>query len=143
MYAVTDQAFYAYCPPPQSSASDGVRQHLASALASFDAELEGGPVEGPVTALLGLSRPSKFDHLIHYGGSYYCYLFNRALSAHIWRHCFQDDPFVGGEQLRRLLQGGSVVQTLEPIEALMPPGAGGFRAEDVPLDAFVQHLSVG
>lgn len=149
MYAVVDQAFYSYCPSigkdaDASSASEGVRQHLASALARFDAELEGGPFEGPATALLGLSRPSKFDHLIHYGGSYYCYLFNRALSAHIWQNSFQEDPFAAGhgERLRSLLQGGSVVQTLEPIEALLPRGAARFRAEDVPFDAFVQQLSI-
>lgn len=150
MYAATDQAFYSYCPtsaagPASVSPAEGVRQHLVSSLARFDSELDGGPFEGSCADLLGLSRPSKFDHLIHYGGSYYCYLFNRALSAHIWSHSFKDDPFAAshGEQLRQLLQGGSVVQTLEPIEALLPPGAGGFRAEDVPLEALVEQLRAG
>lgn len=64
---------------------------------------------------LALSSPARFDHLVHYGGSYYCYLFNRvrafsatspsellavhaewqteALAAHVWRQSFQADPF--------------------------------------------------
>ena len=68
----------------------------------------------PYVPRLGLSTPSRFDHLIHYGGSYYCYLFNRvlasprfdsalrnvldrnwveALAAHVWRQSFEADPF--------------------------------------------------
>lgn len=68
----------------------------------------------PYLPRLGLSTPSRFDHLIHYGGSYYCYLFNRvlasprfdsalrnvldrnwveALAAHVWRQSFEADPF--------------------------------------------------
>ena len=34
----------------------------------------------PCSVRLGLSSPSRFDHLVHYGGSYYCYLFNRVIS---------------------------------------------------------------
>mmetsp|Transcript_139217 Transcript_139217/g.388481 ORF Transcript_139217/g.388481 Transcript_139217/m.388481 type:complete len:742 (-) Transcript_139217:177-2402(-) len=151
MYAVVDQAFYscipAGSPSGSASASSGgggmeVRRHMASAIERFDRELEG-PFNGRFTSFLGLSRPSKFDHLVHYGGSYYCYLFNRALSAHVWRHGFQADPFSAkaGARLRGLLRGGSVVQSLEAIETLCP-GAGGFRAEEVPLDAFAAQLGV-
>jgi len=143
MYAVVDQAFYT-CVPSATSVGGGsaeVRQHLAGVVGRFDQGVDG-PFSGQFTSLLGLSRISKFDHLVHYGGSYYCYLFNRALSAHVWQHGFRDDPFAAdaGSRLRGLLRGGSVVQDLSAIEALCP-GAGGFRAEDVPLDAFVAQLS--
>jgi len=138
MYAAVDQAFYS-CVPSSSSPASEVRAHLATSLGRFDAESSAGPV----TALLGLSKPSKFDHLVHYGGSYYCYLFNRALSAHVWDRAFREDPFAPGPggRLREFLRSGSVVQSLDTIEALLPPGAGGFRAEDVPLDAFLKQLS--
>ncbi|CAE8642135.1 unnamed protein product, partial [Polarella glacialis] len=92
MYAVVDQAFYA-CSPSSTSEEQAaaevlllllrpvVHRHLAKKLARFDQELDG-PYNGTIASLLGLSKPSKFDHLVHYDGSYYCYLFNRALSAH-------------------------------------------------------------
>eukprot|EP00929_Paragymnodinium_shiwhaense_P091425 TRINITY_DN51396_c0_g4_i1.p1 TRINITY_DN51396_c0_g4~~TRINITY_DN51396_c0_g4_i1.p1 ORF type:complete len:750 (+),score=172.90 TRINITY_DN51396_c0_g4_i1:153-2402(+) len=153
MYAVVDQAFYAHeaqfvaedgtaeAAAARAAAAKAVQEQLAEALARFDRDMEHGPFDGPVTSLLSLSRPSKFDHLIHYGGSYYCYLFNRALSAHVWRHGFQDDPFgkEAGQRLRDLLRKGSVVQSFDAIQALCP-GQSGLRAEEVPLDAFVDQL---
>lgn len=144
MYAAIDQAFYSCSPKADWSEEHArleVQQHLSSALARFDNDLHG-PFNGPFSGLLGLSRISRFDHLVHYGGSYYCYLFNRALSAHVWRHGFKASPFgtEPGERLRDFFRGGSVVQSLAPIEALCP-GAGGFAAQDVPLDAFVTQLS--
>lgn len=140
MYAATDQAFYS-CFPSGESKIEHVHKHLSSKLAHFDDDLQG-PFNCKFSELLGLSRPSKFDHLVHYGGSYYCYLFNRALSAHVWKHGFQKDPFreESGIRLREFFKAGSVVQSLGAIEALCP-GAGGFAAEDVPLDAFVAQLS--
>jgi intermediate peptidase len=151
MYGVVDQAFYSCVPTAAGSGHNRgleqhcdpseVRTHVASVLERFDRELEG-PVDQTITSLLGLSRTSKFDHLVHYGGSYYCYLFNRTLSAHVWHHGFKQDPFgpERGQRLRELLQGGSVVQNLGAIEALCP-GAGGFQAEDVPFDALVAQIS--
>merc|ERR1712046_107449 len=91
MYAAIDQAFYS-CAPTGESQIQQVQEHLATELSRFDEDLEG-PFHGKFSELLGLSRPAKFDHLVHYGGSYYCYLFNRALSAHVWKHGFQMDPF--------------------------------------------------
>eukprot|EP00434_Breviolum_minutum_P008113 symbB.v1.2.007151.t4/scaffold435.1/size205859/26 len=118
--------------------------------------------------LLGLSSPSRFDHLVHYGGSYYCYLFNRvislanlyrawickmcntqgrfgdeieALAAHVWRQSFQADPFNAdvGMRLRGMLQQGSVVQTLDVIRGSLCPG-DSFAAHEVPLDAMMELL---
>eukprot|EP00931_Biecheleriopsis_adriatica_P038210 TRINITY_DN21910_c0_g2_i1.p1 TRINITY_DN21910_c0_g2~~TRINITY_DN21910_c0_g2_i1.p1 ORF type:complete len:729 (-),score=183.05 TRINITY_DN21910_c0_g2_i1:78-2234(-) len=143
MYAVVDQAFYAYTPnqPDSEAQAAGVQQHLGEVLARFDRELDG-PYNGTVLSLLGLSQPSKFDHLVHYGGSYYCYLFNRALAAHVWREGFRADPFniEAGERLRGLFRQGSVVQTVDAISALCP-GTASFAAQDVPLDALLEQLN--
>ena len=87
--------------------------------------------------LLGLSSPSRFDHLVHYGGSYYCYLFNRALAAHVWRQSFQAEPFnpKAGARLRAMLRQGSVVQRLELIQEL---SGTSFEAHEVPLEAMME-----
>jgi intermediate peptidase len=136
MYAALDQSFYS-CP---ASMATRVQEHLSSSLAPYDEDL-AGPFQGSLTSLLGLSQPSKFDHLVHYGGSYYCYLFNRALSAHVWKHGFHGDPFHAdaGSRLRQFFRGGSVVQDLDAIQALCP-ATSSFKAEDVPLEAFVEQL---
>jgi len=142
MYAAVDQAFYSFTPPRAERGGgdvSAVREHLSASLSRFGSSVEG-PYRGDFTELLGLSKISKFDHLVHYAGSYYCYLFNRALSSHVWRHGFQPDPFgaTPGGRLRELLRGGSVVQTVEATA--LCPGAGGFAAEAVPLDALVDTL---
>jgi len=145
MYAAMDQAFYSYVPPPGAEPDvSALHQHMSEALAPFEFS---GPFNGSFIDLLGLSKPSKFDHLVHYGGSYYCYLYNRALSAHVWRQGFEADPFSAesGSRLREFFRRGSVVQSLGAIEALCgsSPGSTGFSAESVPLDAFVDELTGG
>lgn len=74
---------------------------------------------------------------MHYGGSYYCYLFNRALAAHVWRRSFQAEPFnaAAGARLRAMLRQGSVVQRLELIQELC---GDGFAAHEVPLDSMME-----
>jgi len=159
MYAVVDQAFYAHvpmaCPAPlqdggapmtpvPAPGSVGtMKRHLDEVLSQYDRDVEG-PFDCRFTQLFGLSRLSKFEHLVHYGGSYYCYLFNRTLASHVWQHGFKADPFGAepGERLRGFLRGGSVVQDIDTIRALCP-GGGSFNAEDVPLDAFIAQLRGG
>ncbi|CAK0891095.1 unnamed protein product [Prorocentrum cordatum] len=147
MYAAVDQAFYSFTPPraergpPRRGRERRPRAPQRVPLALR--QQRRGPLPRRFHGeLLGLSKISKFDHLVHYAGSYYLAdLFNRALSSHVWRHGFQPDPFgaTPGGRLRELLRGGSVVQTVEAITALCP-GAGGFAAEAVPLDALVDTL---
>ena len=50
----------------------------------------------------------RFNHLYGYGARYYSYLWARAMSCLIWRHCFKRDPFsrTSGERLRHMLQFG-------------------------------------
>jgi len=151
VYAAVDQAFYSYHPfdhfaPDEDPAlmAEGVKGQIQEALSIFDNDIDTGSFSGSFTELLGLSKGANFDHLVHYGGSYYCYLFNRALSAHVWQKSFQEDPFAPsvGEPLRNMLQGGSVVQSMDVIQALLPPNERGFRPEEVPLDAFINMISV-
>jgi len=143
MYAVMDQAFYSHIPSAGSTPEENahsLRCHLDDTLARFDTSFDG-PLNGPVTSFLGLMKPSMFDHLVHYGGSYYCYIFNRAFSVHVWENSFQADLSnkLHGERLCELLRGGSVTQTIEAIEGVCP-GAGGFSAAGIPLDAFMRQL---
>lgn len=138
VYALVDQAFYSFQP----SASSDLQSHLHGRLASFEQGLDG-PCNASLLELLGLSTATaRFDHLVHYGGSYYCYLFNRALSAHVWHRSFRPDPFnrETGERLHSLLRGGSVVQTLDVIRDLCP-GDPAYAAHEVPLDAMMAELT--
>eukprot|EP00435_Cladocopium_sp_Y103_P072969 s699_g41.t4 len=139
MYAAADQAFFDFHPSASAEAQVPlVHQHLQDSFSKYELDLDG-PYKGSLMEMLGLSTPSRFDHLVHYGGSYYCYLFNRALAAHVWRQSFEADPFNPevGVRLRglvlfqisndstysvtyRILQDliGSVVQTLDVIREL-------------------------
>eukprot|EP00930_Biecheleria_cincta_P036547 TRINITY_DN25051_c0_g1_i1.p1 TRINITY_DN25051_c0_g1~~TRINITY_DN25051_c0_g1_i1.p1 ORF type:complete len:726 (+),score=152.32 TRINITY_DN25051_c0_g1_i1:59-2236(+) len=143
LYAAVDQAFYACRPSAQGGSSEAaaeVQSHLRQTLSRCDHELDA-PYNGNLLSLLGLSQPSKFDHLVHYGGSYYCYLFNRALAAHVWQHGFKSDPFgsEAGERLRHMFRGGSVVQNLDVICSLCP-GVPTFEAHEVPLGGLMQQI---
>lgn len=137
MYAAADQAFFDF--HPSASAEEQVplvHQHLRDSFSKYELDLDG-PYKGSLMEMLGLSTPSRFDHLIHYGGSYYCYLFNRALAAHVWRQSFEADPFNPevGVRLLGLLRQGSVVQTLDVIRELH---GDAFAAHEVPLDAMME-----
>ncbi|CAJ1327605.1 unnamed protein product [Effrenium voratum] len=83
LYAVVDQAFYTYHPVGKPEAQvAAVQQHLRDSFSKFELD---GPFNGSLVELLGLASPSRFDHLVHYGGSYYCYLFNRVPPCNIRR----------------------------------------------------------
>jgi Zn-dependent oligopeptidase len=75
--------------------------------------------------LLNILKPNStanFEHLVHYGGSYYCYLLCRALAAHVWDGGFRGDPFnpEAGQRLKAFLEGGSVDQTVKNIYSILP-----------------------
>jgi len=153
LYSTVDQAFYSYLPSSYKLPRDGslplaspdivqdTQASVASALAQFDAGVDA-PLNAPLSQILRLGRASRFDHLVHYGGSYYCYIFNRVLSSHIWQQAFKTDPFNEdcGRRLRNFFAKGSVVQNLSVIQELCP-GAEPFTAASVPQDAFLAQLS--
>eukprot|EP00392_Amoebophrya_sp_AT5.2_P016781 g17077.t1 len=89
-----------------------------------DGELQLVDSESDISAMCGRGPPgteesstlrdiltpmalSRFEHLIHYGGSYYCYLLNKVLSAHVWRAAGFCE-LQNGERLRKFMEHGSV-----------------------------------
>lgn len=111
-----------------------------------------GHALGPLTKVGKLLSPralTKFEHLIHYGGSYYCYLLNKAMAGHVWREAFQADPFnqAAGVRLADLFRSGSTIQNVNMLERLLPQGSPRLthRTPDSPhprvsMDAMMTYL---
>ena len=92
-----------------------------------------------IVTLLNPPRPEGFDHLVHYGGSYYCYLLSRVLASAVWKASFSNGKWAeGGKRLREFLKGGSVEQTLERIFGITN---GKLQHNSLSLDALLQELS--
>ena len=109
MYASLDQVYYS-----------------SGRLDSFNAflpEVRGVDNERMARLLLPTSV-ANFEHLIHYGGSYYAYLLCRTVAAHVWDMCFRENPWnrESGARLENLLKHGSVDQSLAAIYDLLPSG---------------------
>eukprot|EP00971_Amphidinium_carterae_P199392 3957193-Amphidinium_carterae.1 len=148
MYSTMDQAFYSYTPAQYESWQNGVspaviqdvHSSLSEAFSRFDSGVDA-PINAPLSQILRLPRASRFDHLVHYGGSYYCYIFNRALSAHVWQEAFKADPLSEecGRRLRNFFAQGSVTSDISVIQNLCP-GSSPFTAADIPLDALLAQL---
>jgi intermediate peptidase len=106
-YAMVDQVYYATGSPtnleshlPPSGLLD--RKHTLS--------------------LLEPMSTANFEHLVHYGGSYYCYLLCRALAAQVWDGAFRSNPWSreSGRRLEGFLRKGSVDQSLRAIFTIIP-----------------------
>ncbi|CDR96523.1 peptidase family M3 containing protein, putative [Babesia bigemina] len=72
-----------------------------------------------VSRLLGLPALSNFDHLIPYGGTYFCYLYSRVLAIKVWR------SFEGfsrsratGDRLYAFFEKGSTDASIAPLNEL-------------------------
>ncbi|CAD7934100.1 unnamed protein product [Amoebophrya sp. A120] len=61
---------------------------------------------------------SKFEHLVHYGGSYYCYLLNKVLACHVWRNS-GFARLENGERLKKFMETGSVHGKMDSILRLL------------------------
>jgi intermediate peptidase len=107
MYALIDQACYAtgetqdvwsYLPDGSRLKSDGLIQFLVP------------------------NSISNFEHLVHYGGSYYSYLLCRSIASDVWAKNFESDPFdeSSGRRLVEFLKRGSVDQSLDSILSIFP-----------------------
>ena len=106
VYALMDQVYYATGSP------FNLADHLPRVPGIDNAEL---------VALLSPPSPIHFDHLIHYGGNYYCYLLCRALSADVWRRAFSGGRWQlheHGSRILFFLERGSVDQSLKVISEL-------------------------
>ena len=104
-YALIDQVYYETGSP-----------------ANLQAYLQGGG-DLDTNKVLDLLQPgsvANFEHLVHYGGSYYCYLLCRALAADVWNNGFRAAPFSreAGKRLEAFLRKGSVEQSLAAIYSI-------------------------
>eukprot|EP00397_Hematodinium_sp_SG-2012_P026486 GEMP01027749.1.p1 GENE.GEMP01027749.1~~GEMP01027749.1.p1 ORF type:complete len:693 (+),score=126.75 GEMP01027749.1:181-2259(+) len=133
--AQVDHNFYS-CPNSVLDDVNKVYEHVIGGLS-------------PTAQLLTPRALTKFEHLIHYGGSYYCYLLNKAMAAHVWQEGFKNDPFgaAAGERLTVFFRNGSTRQHMQEIERLLPEGAPRltYRGADpsklrVSLDAMMNQL---
>jgi Zn-dependent oligopeptidase len=106
-YAMLDQVYYA------SGSPHGLGAHLPDS-PHVD--------KSKILTLLQPNSTANFEHLVHYGGSYYCYLLCRAMAAHVWDKSLRHDPWnpVSGERLVNFLTNGSVHQTLDAINGILP-----------------------
>lgn len=70
-----------------------------------------------------------------YGAGYYSYLYARVFAAHIWEHCFSNDPLHpdSGEKLRKemMVHGGSKdpLQMITAVSNSHAPSASSFLTE--------------
>lgn len=73
------------------------KEQVLSDLAGSYQELEAQNSLFPLTKEYEESLKSdlwftQFGHLVGYGASYYCYLFDRAIADRVWDHVFKQDP---------------------------------------------------
>ncbi|UVC54092.1 mitochondrial intermediate peptidase [Theileria orientalis] len=71
-----------------------------------------------IVTLLGPIAITNFDHLIHYGGNYYCYLYSRILAIKAYRS-FKNKSYkeIGG-RLLEFFEKGSIDSSISPINKL-------------------------
>ena len=105
-YALLDQVYYS------SGSPLGVSDHLP------DTPLLN---KSQTMSLLIPSSTANFEHLVHYGGSYYSYLLCRSIASDVWNKSFKANPFNRkmGERLEAFLKGGSVDQSIESIYGVL------------------------
>lgn len=101
-YAMLDQVYYSTGSP------SNVSEHLP------DTNILK---KSHVMSLLIPTTTAHFEHLVHYGGSYYSYLLCRSVAADVWNKSFKADPLSrsAGERLEAFLKQGSVEQSLDAI----------------------------
>ena len=127
-YAMLDQVYYATGSPTE------LAQHLPLSPVVDIAH---------VLSLLQPNSTANFEHLVHYGGSYYCYLLCRALAADVWKQSFCDDPWNrdAGSRLGAFLRSGSVDQSLDAIDSILPGRPSGVGITTVALLADLRRCS--
>ncbi|KAL7067735.1 putative peptidase family M3 [Cryptosporidium serpentis] len=81
------------------------------------------------------------DHLIHYGGTYYCYPYCKVLSSNIWSQTFERNDLynkytLGSNYREHILSKGSVDPSLKPITKFLD--SLGIR--EIKIDASKPHI---
>uniref|UniRef100_A0A0G4HQR6 CRIB domain-containing protein n=1 Tax=Chromera velia CCMP2878 TaxID=1169474 RepID=A0A0G4HQR6_9ALVE len=153
VYALADQAFYSI-----ELSADGqsvqlepgrLQKHIEESLgreAVLGETPRGVPSQGTVVDLVGLPAMTSFDHLVHYGGSYYCYIFCRILAAHVWKEEFSRDPWGRevGQRLRQMFAQGSLESSLRVVRQLLEDekqlSLNHDMPEEIPLQPFLSEL---
>lgn len=83
LYSLLDQAYHS--PVPGKATFDS-RQTFYDIYDGF----------GSVREARGISPQGMFGHLVEYGGTYYSYLFDRAIAGKVWREVFRGGHNGGG-----------------------------------------------
>ncbi|XP_954254.1 endopeptidase, putative [Theileria annulata] len=68
--------------------------------------------------LLSPNCITNFDHLIHYGGNYYCYLYSKILSLKVFKKFNGLEFEQVGNRLLTFFQNGSIDSSINPINKL-------------------------
>ena len=169
-FALLDQEFY---NAPKNVTPQGLHEHLKNSTSQFpnldkavncrgklvENELEFDPLTGQprdlkstLQDLLAPTSLTRFEHLVHYGGTYYCYLLNKIVSAHIWEHANYSgfDCSESGQRLLRFFRLGSVHANFRTVNDLLPSGAPpvakmregkeGRPHWDLDMDAFARDI---
>eukprot|EP00400_MALV-I_sp_L67-5_P001217 gene1217-944_t len=138
LHAIVDQSANS-CT---SHSQQGVRDTISQTFDRFLA-LEASKKAGLDRKSLELCSPpvlSSFDHLLHYGGTYYCYVSCKALASHVWDRSLGrkmwDREF--GKRLQKFFGRGSSDQSLAAILDLVNEGVS---ARHVPLQALVTAMT--
>eukprot|EP00920_Eleutheroschizon_duboscqi_P008953 GHVT01020484.1.p1 GENE.GHVT01020484.1~~GHVT01020484.1.p1 ORF type:complete len:617 (-),score=123.71 GHVT01020484.1:2223-4073(-) len=115
--AAVDQAFYSFVPAAARTAGSASSTTTELVRAVVRRRLEGLPgvaTQAPqndksILQLLGVPSFAQFDHLVPYGGSYYCYLFSMATAAWAWESALSGAPTSRetGARLQKFLEAGS------------------------------------
>ena len=87
LYSLLDQAYHSSLP---------LKEGFKSTETFYDIYDEYGSLREP----RGISPQGFFGHLVEYGGTYYSYLFDRAIAGRIWREVFRGGKDKGGVDRR-------------------------------------------
>ncbi|EED79121.1 mitochondrial intermediate peptidase [Postia placenta Mad-698-R] len=90
-------------------------------------------VRGLIPYVPGTSWQTQFGHLFGYGGTYYSYLFDRAIASRVWQKLFSHNPLTRttGEKFKRdvLSHGGGKDPWMMVSKLLGAPELGSGNAE--------------
>ena len=87
LYSLLDQAYHSSLP---------LKEGFRSTKTYYDIYDEYGSLREP----RGISPQGFFGHLVEYGGTYYSYLFDRAIAGRIWKEVFRGGKDKGGVDRR-------------------------------------------
>jgi len=137
LHSLVDHSLYV--KPLGSPTIAGMQSAVDASYATLSKEhdLTGAFGNHRLVDFLSPPVPSKFDHLVHYSGTYFCYLLDKALSCHVWDRTFKGDPYnkQAGDRLRNFLELGSSEPRLGAILELT--GESAPIGSTVPLEALL------